>query len=322
MPNDQPIVTVFTPTYQRAHTLPRVYAALSNQTLRDFEWLVIDDGSTDGTADLIAAWQRDANFTIRYHRQEHAGKPAAYNTALRLASAPFFVGLDSDDECLPHALERLLYYWKTIPSLDRANFVGVAALAMNPQGVIIGSGFPDRQLDSDAIEIRFRFGVTGDKWSLNRTSVLREYPFIPPPESKFVSEDAVWFAVAHRFRTRFVGDALLVIHRADGTHLSALSPEVLEGRLSFHEYVLRQLPWRPGYRFRYYAKSLINYSRYSFDLNVPLSTQFSRLPPRKRLMLSVILPAGWALAVHDRRQLRPVPTQRGPRRSEHNIKSE
>ena len=74
---DSVLFTVFTPTYNRAHTLHRVYDSLCAQTLRDFEWLVIDDGSTDGTADLIANWAKSADFPIRYFKQEHSGRHGA-----------------------------------------------------------------------------------------------------------------------------------------------------------------------------------------------------------------------------------------------------
>jgi glycosyltransferase involved in cell wall biosynthesis len=91
-----PMFTVFTPTYNRSHTLHRVYDSLHAQTYRNFEWLVIDDGSTDGTAEMIESWRRNADFPIRFFAQPHAGKHVAHNRALDEARGRFFIVLDSD----------------------------------------------------------------------------------------------------------------------------------------------------------------------------------------------------------------------------------
>src|SRR5215469_10868819 len=108
-------ITVMTPTFNRAHTLRRAHASLQAQSLSDFEWLVVDDGSTDGTDELIDELRADSSFPIRYIRQEHAGKHVARNRAVALACGSFFVGLDSDDWFLPAALETLKKVWESIP---------------------------------------------------------------------------------------------------------------------------------------------------------------------------------------------------------------
>ena len=93
--------TVFTPTCNRCATLPRVYASLAAQTFRDFEWLIVDDGSTDCTAALVDKWTAQADFPIRYLRQENRGKHIASNRAVREARGELFLVLDSDDACVP-----------------------------------------------------------------------------------------------------------------------------------------------------------------------------------------------------------------------------
>src|ERR1700687_2026026 len=106
--------TVFTPTYNRAGTLPRVYESLRLQTFRDFEWLVVDDGSKDNTEELIKEWQAKAEFPIRYIRPQNQGKPAATNRATQEAQGEFIATVDSDDACVPESLERLKYHWDAI----------------------------------------------------------------------------------------------------------------------------------------------------------------------------------------------------------------
>jgi len=110
--NLSPVYTVFTPTFNRAHTLHRVFDSLVAQTYRDFEWIVIDDGSTDDTQSLIKLWQQQADFPIHYHYQVNSGKHIAYNYAVKLAHGELFLVIDSDDGFVVNALESMLYWWK------------------------------------------------------------------------------------------------------------------------------------------------------------------------------------------------------------------
>src|SRR5664279_25603 len=109
-----PFFTVFTPTYNRAHTVGRVFDSLRAQTFRDFEWLAVDDGSTDNTPELIASWAAKSNFPLRNFRQAHTGKHIAHNFAMREARGEFFMVVDSDDALEPRALERLHAVWLEI----------------------------------------------------------------------------------------------------------------------------------------------------------------------------------------------------------------
>jgi glycosyltransferase involved in cell wall biosynthesis len=171
------IFTVFTPTFNRAKTLRRVYDSLHVQSFRDFEWLIVDDGSTDDTHALIDRWQSEAGFSIRYFYQENAGKHVAVNRGVAAANGQFFLILDSDDECVPEALERFLFYWQSIPEADKPRFSGVTCLCEDEQGRLVGSPFPHSPCDSDSIEIRLRYKVKGEKWGFQRTDVMRLFPF-------------------------------------------------------------------------------------------------------------------------------------------------
>ncbi len=110
----EPLITVFTPTYNRADCINRVYESLEAQTFRDFEWLVVDDGSGDGTESVMQDFAESASFPVRYEKQAHAGKHVAWNRAVRDARGKFFVTADSDDAFLPESLGALLRMWDTI----------------------------------------------------------------------------------------------------------------------------------------------------------------------------------------------------------------
>jgi glycosyltransferase involved in cell wall biosynthesis len=203
--------TVFTPTYNRAHTIARVYESLKRQTFRDFEWLIVDDGSTDNTRELVENWQKENLFSIRYFWQENAHKKTAFNLGVREAQGELFLSLDSDDEALPNALETFNRIWLDIPADERAGFSAVTALCIDPDGKVVGNRFPSDILDSDSLETFFRYDIKGDKWGFQRTDVLREFPF-PIDVNGLVPESVVWFRIARKYKTRYVNIALLVIH--------------------------------------------------------------------------------------------------------------
>ena len=134
-----PIFTVFTPTYNRAATLAGVYSSLQVQTFRNFEWLIVDDGSADGTAALVQEWQAVAEFPIRYFWQPNGGKHRAFNRGVQEARGELFLTLDSDDSCVPEALERLKFYWDALSLGSQEIFSAVTALCSDSNGNVLSS---------------------------------------------------------------------------------------------------------------------------------------------------------------------------------------
>ena len=215
--------TVFTPTYNRAHTLERVHRSLLAQTCRDFEWLIVDDGSTDHTAELVRSWIEEARISIRYFQQSNSGKHVAFNRAVRQARGELFVSLDSDDACGPVALERLGAHWASVPPSRREAYAGMLSLGMDLSGNIIGSRFPTGIDDCSTIELSRRFKVIGDKWLCYRTELLRQFPFPEFSGEKFVPEALVWNRIGKNWVTRFVDEALLIVdYQADGLSAQSL----------------------------------------------------------------------------------------------------
>ncbi len=266
---DAVLFTVFTPTYNRAHTLHRVYDSLRAQTLRDFEWIVIDDDSTDNTADLIAGWTKTANFPIRYFKQEHAGKHIAHNLAVREARGQFFLVFDSDDACIPQALERIAYHWSHIPDSDRHSFFAVNGLCCDQHGKIIGDVFPSTPFDSDLREKRYVHRVRGEKWGAVATAILRQFPFPEIKMTHFVPEGAVWLEIAKTYKIRYVNEVFRIYYVDDDETGSTLTKTKM-----FHENA-------PG-RLYYYIWLLNNDMKYFFHSPLPF------------LKAALLLPlAGW-----------------------------
>lgn len=227
------LFTVFTPTHNRAHTLSRVFDSLQAQTLRDFEWLIVDDGSTDGTRALVESWTAD--FPIRYIFQEHGGKHRAFNRGVAAAHGELFLNLDSDDACVPRALEVFANAWAPIARDE--GFSAVTALCVDEAGAVVGSRFPTDVCDSDSLEIRYRHKVTGEKWGFHRTRVLREFPF-PDFDGVFVPEGVVWAKIARRYKTRFINEPLRIYYQDRGQEKltrPAKMSRVARARALWHE---------------------------------------------------------------------------------------
>jgi glycosyltransferase involved in cell wall biosynthesis len=306
MPADRPpLFTVFTPTYNRAHTLGRVHDSLAAQTLRDFEWLIVDDGSSDGTAALVAGWQAGADFPIRYLRQENRGKHAATNRGAAAARGELLLTLDSDDACLPQALERLAGHWLAIPEPERARFAGVSARCLDQFGRPVGPRLPRPLMDVSAHELRHRWRVAGELWGFTRTALVRAHPAPEPPGARFVPEDLIWSPIASGHLTRFVDEPLRIYHRgaADSLTRSGAPAGHRMGLLLWHRQTLNlEIAWLTRNPV-HFLRAAVNYARFAAGLGLGLGAQWRGLAnPRARLLWLLGLAPGRLLALRDRRR--------------------
>lgn len=170
-------LTVFTPTYNRAHTLPRTYESLCRQSCKDFLWLIIDDGSTDSTAKLVRRWQEDEQtFEIRYIYKDNGGMHTAHNTAYANINTELNTCIDSDDIMPPDAVRLILDKWESIKNLGYAGIVALDA-DLNT-GEIIGKGFPTNMVET-TLSGYYEAGGSGDKKLIYRTDIIKNYPEYP-----------------------------------------------------------------------------------------------------------------------------------------------
>lgn len=221
--------TIFTPTYNRAHLLPRLYNSLCRQSFRDFEWICVDDGSTDNTQEVMEKLMEEnvslANtFPIRYYKKKNGGKHTAINKGIQVAKGELFFIADSDDLLPPNALKSVFDIWESIK--DDSSFGGVCGFdKIVGRDEIIGSGFPNKvklatytlpdkttiqYIDGTNISIRFGLGITGDMKEVFRTSVLREFPFPEIDREKFCPEVLVWNRIATKYKLRYINQAIYI----------------------------------------------------------------------------------------------------------------
>lgn len=184
-------LTVFTPAYNRAHTLKRTYESLMKQDSKDFIWLIIDDGSVDNTQELVKQWQKQDNgFEIRYIYKENGGMHTAHNVAYRNIDTELNVCIDSDDALADGAIKAILEKWATV---KEKGYAGIIALDAFFDGTIIGTGFKDNLFDTTLQEY-YGKGGKGDKKLVYRTDVINQYPEYP------VFEGEKYVALAYKYR--------------------------------------------------------------------------------------------------------------------------
>ncbi len=209
------LITVFTPTYNRAHLLSRLYDSLCKQTYVDFEWIIVDDGSKDNTEEVVRDFINLQKIKIQYFKQENGGKHRAINRGVKEAKGELFFIADSDDMLPVNALENVSRTYEDIK--DDNAFAGVCGLDGTFEGKVIGSGLPKDIIDSTSIAVRFKLGITGDMKEVFRTEVLKEFPF---PEIKgecFCPEALVWNRIATKYKLRFFNQIIyLAEYQNDG----------------------------------------------------------------------------------------------------------
>lgn len=169
-------LTVFTPAYNRAYTLHLCYESVKRQTCKDFVWLIVDDGSTDNTKELVQRWISEVIVPIYYHYQENQGMHGAHNTAYELIDTELNVCIDSDDYMADDAVEKIITFWQKYGSDKYAGIVGLDA---TPDGTIIGTRMPENVKESTLSELYAYYKVKGDKKLVYRSDLTRKCPPYP-----------------------------------------------------------------------------------------------------------------------------------------------
>lgn len=169
-------LSIYTPTYNRAYILPQLYSSLLRQTVKDFEWLIIDDGSADNTKELVSEWIDENKITIRYYYQENKGKQEAVNLAHSKISAELNTCIDSDDFIVDDAVDFIIDFWSKIKNDN--TLAGFVALDSYKNGEIVGTRFPV-ELDKTKFTSFYKYKIKGDKKFIYRTDVINQYPPYP-----------------------------------------------------------------------------------------------------------------------------------------------
>lgn len=190
-------MTVFTPTYNRAYIIGRLYESLLAQTSDDFQWMVVDDGSTDDTRSVIEGFAAEGKLDIIYIHQENGGKQRAHNAGVERCGTELFFCVDSDDELIPEAVEECLALWKT--KRHDSRFAGIIALCGTSDGAPLGTRFPEGLESTTMWDLYYKHHHKGDTSLVYRTEILRQYPFVVEPGEKFIGETYVYHQIDQHY---------------------------------------------------------------------------------------------------------------------------
>ena len=210
------LVTIATPTYNRAKLLPRLYRSLCAQTCADFEWIIVDDGSTDDTSQIIQSFINEGRIPqIRYVHKSNGGKHTAINTAAKVARGELFFIADSDDWLPINSIADVIDVYVTIQ--DDQHFCGVCGLDQYADGTIVGRGLQLATIDATPSDIRLKWGVVGDLKEVFLTSVIRDYLFPEIPGERFCPEVLVWNRIGKKYMLRYFNKPIYTVeYQPDG----------------------------------------------------------------------------------------------------------
>lgn len=253
------LITIFTPTFNRAYRLPALYQSILSQNFTDFEWLIVDDGSTDNTEELVRQWTDRGNINILYIRQPNGGKHRAINRGVAAAEGILFFIVDSDDILPSDSLERIAAHYDLIKG--REGFGGLCGMKAYYDGRIVGDKPDFGIIECDNFDIRYKYKLKGDMAEVFYTSVLKDFPFPDIPGEKFCPEGLIWNRIATRYKTHYFSEIIyLCEYLEDGltsriTKIRKESP--VASSMTYADLTEAPIP------FLYKLRAAINYWRFA-----------------------------------------------------------
>lgn len=290
---EKPVLfTVFTPTYNRAHTLPRTYESLKNQDCFCFEWLIVDDGSSDGTDKLVASWLEEDNpFRIRYIYKKNGGMHTGYNTAYANISTELNVCIDSDDCLAPGAAGTIARTWE---KMRDKGYAGLMGLDSDLEGNIIGTPFPEG-MEATTHSAYYATGGTGDKKLVLRTDVVNQYPPYPEFEGEnYVGISCKFAMIDQDYKLGVINEVLCnVEYQADGS-TNTMFRQYMKNPRGFAYFRKVMMTYPPS------GKRLVMDTIHYVSSSI-ISKNKRFLPESPRKLLTVLcIPAGCMLSLYIR----------------------
>lgn len=207
-------LTIVTPAYNRADKLPALYESLCQQTSDDFNWLVVDDGSQDGTKQVIEKMEQEGRLLISYLYKPNGGKHTALNLAIKTVKTELFFIVDSDDVLTPDAVETILRDWDRVREQD---LCGIGYLRGYDSSAVIGDRYTADGLVDTFINERYNRGINGDKAEVWVTKCLQEAGGFPEyPGERFISESVLWIKMARKRKMLFRNKIIYITEYLSG----------------------------------------------------------------------------------------------------------
>lgn len=297
--NNENTVAVVTATYNRANLLTNLYESLLNQTSKDFIWIIIDDGSTDNTKDLIKYFILENKINIIYKFYENSGKHRAINKAIDICNSKLFFIVDSDDILTNNSIEKIIEFEKTIKNEEK--YCGIAGLKADYKGDLVIKEFLYECLDATSLEATYKYKLFGDKAEVFYTNILKENKFPEIEGEKFITENVLWHKIAAMgYKIRWFNEIIyLCEYREDGLTKNALKNVVknCKGETFYHnQELLFNIP------IKYKFKHQINYFRFGLFTNFGIVELVNNC--NLKYLIPLTLPMGVLANMYTRYKLR------------------
>lgn len=256
------LITVFTPTYNRAYRLGALYESLCKQTFRDFEWLIVDDGSTDNTRELVEGWISENQIDIRYIAQPNGGKHRAINRGVKEAEGTLFFIVDSDDILPDDSLGVISAHYQLIKG--RSGFGGLCGLKAYYDGSPVGNKPDFGVYECTNFEIDYKYKLNGDMAEVFYTSVLKEFPFPEIDGERFCPEILIWNRISTKYIIHYFSENIYYCeYLEDGLTAKITRIRILSPKASCMTYTeMTQSPIPLSAKLR----ASVNYWRFAYYL--------------------------------------------------------
>lgn len=283
------MITVLTPTYNRASLLINLYQSLIKQDFGEFEWVIVDDGSVDATTDIVDQFIQERQIVITYIKQANGGKHRALNRGVKEAKGELVLIVDSDDSLPINSLSIIYSHYLDIK--DNSSIGGVCGLMAHHDGTIIGERKICSSMNLSSIEMRYKYGFVGDVCEVFKTEILREFPFPEIENEKFCPEALVWNRIATKYKLHYFNEVIYYRDYLDGGLTSKIvrirmnSP--IASMICYAEMNQLDIPVKDK------VKAAVNYWR--FRLCYSGSRSYPSLPG----LWNAIAPLGWLMHLND-----------------------
>lgn len=280
------MLTIFTPTYNRGNLLNRVYGSLKEQTVFDFEWLIVDDGSSDNTEEIVQKWIDEAIIKIRYIRKENGGKHTAFNTGVQNAKGELFFCVDSDDFTPNTCVESILKAWSDGKD---DNIAGIVGKKTDTDGKFLCGDFPEDVTKTTMYDLAQEHQCLGEKSLVYKTDILKKYPYPEILGERFVTECVVYDRIDAEYTMLLLDEVLTVCEYQPDGLTGTIFPTMLKNPTGYKIYYKQRIDMaytfkeRLGYAVRYNAFDILSGDKkYNYH-------------GKYRLLVVALKPLGWLL---------------------------
>lgn len=230
-------ITVFTPVYNRADTLPRLYESLKRQTDSSFVWIIVNDGSTDQSEKLIKQWMKEKKLVIRYFYQENSGKPMAHNRGVKETDTELFVCVDSDDYLKDDAVEKITNYWK---KNKRRDSIGILGYKEREKGVPV-TKFNNKVIKEATLREYYESGLIGDAILVYRTEDIKKFCFPKFKGEKFIPEAYLYDLLDQEGKLLLLSEPLYVCEYLEGGYSANMAKLLYSNPKGYFCYINQRL---------------------------------------------------------------------------------